>query len=56
MEKSFNKQEIKLYHMPPSRSTRPLYLYKELEYLYGNKIPKLNVHEFSRDFKINKPE
>ena len=33
----------KLYHVPQTRSTRPLILYYELKELYGDRIPDLDV-------------
>eukprot|EP01126_Amoeba_proteus_P062736 TRINITY_DN8576_c0_g2_i1.p1 TRINITY_DN8576_c0_g2~~TRINITY_DN8576_c0_g2_i1.p1 ORF type:complete len:224 (-),score=21.52 TRINITY_DN8576_c0_g2_i1:82-753(-) len=50
---------IKLYHIPGWRSTRPVWLYKELADLYPNdqSRPELVVHLFdARTFKTNKPD
>ena len=49
MEKS--KEFLKIYHKTTgykggARSTRPIYMYKELELLYKGKLPKLEVHVF----------
>mmetsp|Transcript_41653 Transcript_41653/g.112432 ORF Transcript_41653/g.112432 Transcript_41653/m.112432 type:complete len:231 (-) Transcript_41653:85-777(-) len=48
-----------LYHMPLSRSTRPLWLYRELERAYtgSEDLPKLEVHVFDRaTFRTQKPD
>lgn len=46
---------LTLYHLPAARSTRVLWLYRELEALYDN-LPPLTVHVFDKStFREEKP-
>mmetsp|Transcript_68772 Transcript_68772/g.201398 ORF Transcript_68772/g.201398 Transcript_68772/m.201398 type:complete len:231 (+) Transcript_68772:58-750(+) len=56
---TFGRACSTLYHMPLSRSTRPLWLYRELERAYkgSEELPKLQVHAFDRaTFRTQKPD
>lgn len=47
---------MKLYHIPRWRSTRPVWMYKELSALYPS-LPPLVVHEFDPStFRTEKPD
>mmetsp|Transcript_52837 Transcript_52837/g.115274 ORF Transcript_52837/g.115274 Transcript_52837/m.115274 type:complete len:223 (+) Transcript_52837:54-722(+) len=49
-------EEMVLYHMNGSRSTRALWMYKELQTIYGT-LPPLRVHVFDPStFRETKPE
>ncbi len=48
---------MELFHIPKFRSTRPLWLYYELQAIYGDNLPKIHIHRLDAGtFREVKPK
>jgi len=54
---SSSSDALTLYHCQFSRSTRPLWLWRELQKTYPESLPEFKLHLFNMaEFRVNKPE